>query len=461
MYRSFRTLIPLLVCLLCCPMVHAQAVELVSESLVAEDGLFFFGDKDVAYHFGPQISAHGDCISVVNGFTFVTWYRGGMDRRNLMLSRRRNDDPAAKWVTLEFPDKHIGYRGDSTLGDSHNTAAVAVSTIDSTVHLLYDMHAYDARNFPDHYFNYRITDAGAAFVPDDQFTLERFQPKRNYLVQEQNYERTTYPGFLTDPEGRLIVGYRLGGAGQGEHQYAVYDSTGWTKTLSWANGRIPLPDRYSVYGSLQIEHGKLHAGFSIRYKETDRYTLNSGLYYAYALPPYGPGDWYDMNDQPLATPIEIADELQFADPAADYGTTAKPRTSSGPNFTVTENGSFHFLTRVDNRDVHYWRPAGTMEWQHSVGGNIPSGAKLHSFGNTLVTLDLVDGRIRIKTAAAGTNDWTTVYVNDNGPRLRHFRAAVEGYRAYVYGQEDAGEDARPLYLQVFDLGGAVPSVTPR
>ena len=429
----------------------SAGVSLIRESLVAEDGLFFYGERGTAYQFGSNISAHGDCIAVVNGFTYVTWYRGGMDRRNLMLSRIRNGDPEAEWVTISFPDRHIGYRGDSTLGDSHNTAAVAVSTIDSTVHLLYDMHAYDARSFPDHYFNYRVTDAGAAFVPDTSFTLDRFQAKRAYLVEGQDYSSTTYPGFLTDPEGRLIVNYRIGGSGQGEHQYAVYDSGGWARTLTWANGRIPLPDRYSVYGSLQIEQGKLHAGYSIRYRETDRYTLNSGLYYAYALPPYGADDWFDQFGKPVRTPITLADPLQVADPAADYGTTDKPRSSTGPSFTVTDNGSLHFLTVVDGRRVHYWRSGDETEWHHAADGEVPGGAKLVSDKNKLIAIQLTDDRISVKVAPVGTNDWKTVYTHRAGPRLHHFRSVFQGNHLYVYGQGRSGKDKRPLYLQVFDL----------
>lgn len=423
---------------------------MVEESLVTQEGLFFEGKKGIDFQFGPQISAHGDCIAVVKGFIFVSWYKGGMAKRNLMLSRRRVNEPRAEWVNIEFPDKHIGYRGDSTLGDSHNTAAIAVSTIDSTVHLMYDMHAYDKQNFPDHFFNYRVTEAGAAFLPDDQFTIDRFNDRRDHLVEGQNYESTTYPGFLTDAEGRLIVGYRLGGAGQGEHQLAVYDVTGWTKTFTWAQGRIPLPDRYSVYGSMQISQGKLHSGFSIRYKETDKYVNNSGLYYLYALPPYSPDDWYDIDGNSVPLPIEKADSYQFADPSGNYGTKSKPQTNQGPNFTITDNGSMHFITRVDDRIVHYWRPAGDTQFQSAVGGDIPTGG-LFSSGSTVIAAELSDGRIRIKAAPAGTNDWKTVYVKTDGPKFRHFRSAVVDGRIYAYLQEDKPGDARPLYLQVFQL----------
>ncbi|CAH0999394.1 Ulvan lyase, long isoform [Neolewinella maritima] len=423
---------------------------MIDESLVATDGLYFAGERGTDYQFGSRISAHGDCMAIVNGFVFVSWYRGGMDRRNLMLSRRRVDTPEAEWVTIEFPDRHIGYRGDTTKGDSHNTAAVAVSMIDSTVHLLYDMHAYDAENFPDHYFNYRVTAPGAAFVADADFTRERFNDRRDYLVEGKNYERTTYPGFVTDAQGRLIVGYRLGGSGSGEHLLAVYDSTGWNESFSWAQGRIPLPHRYSVYGSMKMEQGKLHSGFSIRYAEREKYVYNSGLYYAYALPPYGLTDWYDVDDQPIRLPIGRADAVQLATPAADYGTAEPSRTSSGPEFTVSGRGDIHFITTVDGRNVHYWRPAGSQRFSSAVGGVIPSG-KLYSSGDILIGVELSDGRIRIRTAPVGTNDWQTVYTKTDGPQFSHFRSELVDGLLYAYLQEQTGGDARPLYLQIFDL----------
>ena len=450
--RQFFWLLILTVLVSSTALAQTLTPNLLDESLITPDGLYFEGERGKDYQFGPQISAHGDCLTVVNGYVFVTWYRGGMDQRNLMLSRRRVDAPEAEWVTIEFPDRHIGYRGDTTKGDSHNTAAIAVSTIDSTVHLLYDMHAYDRKNFPDHYFNYRVTGAGAAFVGDANFTLAQFNDRRDYLLEGKDYERTTYPGFLTDPEGRLIVGYRLGGAGQGEHQLAVYDRTGWTETFSWAQGRIPLPHRYSVYGSMKIEHGELHSGFSIRYMEREKYVNNSGLYYAYALPPYGPADWYDLHDQPISLPIGRSDDFQLADPAADYGTAVPSKTNSGPEFTVTEDGSLHFITSVDGRNVHYWRPAGSREFKSAAGAEIPGG-KLYSSGNTLVSVELHDGRIRIRTAPAGTNDWRSAYTNPDGPRFRHFRSVLVDGVVYAYLQEETPGDARPLYLQVFDLGG--------
>ncbi|MEN8804158.1 MAG: BNR-4 repeat-containing protein, partial [Wenyingzhuangia sp.] len=112
-----------------------------------EGALFFVGTRDVNYRFGRRISPHGDCIDVINGYAFVTWYKGGMDQRNLMLSRKNLNSENSSWVTIQFPHQHIGqngelYKGTGIRGDSHNTAAIGVSTIDNTIHIIYDMHAY-------------------------------------------------------------------------------------------------------------------------------------------------------------------------------------------------------------------------------------------------------------------------------------------------------------------------------
>ena len=39
------------------------------------------------YAFGPQISAHGDCIFTYKHYVSMTWYKGGKENRNMMLFR--------------------------------------------------------------------------------------------------------------------------------------------------------------------------------------------------------------------------------------------------------------------------------------------------------------------------------------------------------------------------------------
>ncbi len=139
------------VCIVVCLMLNIAKAQtqlettLSSSTRVSEEGegaLYFAGTRDVNFRFSQRISPHGDCVDVVNGFAFVTWYKGSIaNGRNLMLSRKNLNVPNAEWVTIEFPHKHIGQggellRGTGIRGDSHNTAAIGVSTIDNTIHIL-------------------------------------------------------------------------------------------------------------------------------------------------------------------------------------------------------------------------------------------------------------------------------------------------------------------------------------
>lgn len=434
--------------------VMAQEIEvtLVNESKVSNEGLYFDGVRGVDYQFGPRITPHGDCIDVINGYVFVTWYKGGMDKRNLMLSRKKIDDPGATWVTIQFPDRHIGYRGDPTIGDSHNTAAVGVSPIDGTVHLLYDMHSYSKASYPNNYFNYRISAKNAAFVPDSEFNISLFNDKRFYLKEGEQYQFTTYPAFNRDDNGNLMVRFRYRGSGNGEIKFATYNGTSWSGNTLFSDGTIPLPDRYSLYGSEKFLNGKLYSGFSIRYAQDDNYTNNSGLYFAYANPPYSANDWYDLNGNNFSLPIGKSDFLQFADPSLEYGTTTAPKMSYGPAFTVTESGAVHFVTRVDNLNVHYYKAAGESSFSSAAGGAVPKvTGEIFSINKSIIMVDLQGGYPVVKVTPEGTNQWETRYLATEGPKFNHLNAVMHNGKLYVYLMESVTGDARPLHLQVYEI----------
>lgn len=85
---------------------NITGVKLISDVQVTTEGLYFQGEKGKDFKFGKRITPHGDCIDVINGYVFVTWYKGGMDKRNLMLSRKKVDSET--WQTIEFPYQHEG-----------------------------------------------------------------------------------------------------------------------------------------------------------------------------------------------------------------------------------------------------------------------------------------------------------------------------------------------------------------
>ena len=444
-----------------------------------EGGLFFAGEKDVNYKFGRRITPHGDCVDVINGYAFVTWYKGGMDKRNLMLSRKNLNVANAPWVTIEFPHQHIGQGGEllnetGIRGDSHNTAAIGISTLDNTIHIIYDMHAYGKTSLPNDFFNYSVSKKEMAFVSDEEFKLTVFNTKRNYLKQGQNYERMTYPMIHRATDGSLVARYRKGGSGNGDILLAHYDGNSWSNNWTYHEGALPLPNRNNMYGGERFLNGKFYSGFSIRYSTnintstSNGYMLNSGLYYAYTneIPKNISSQWFDVNDNPISLPIKnnidpAQDPVQIAQPGDDFGTDTFPRSSSDPAWTVTENGAIHFVQRVDGINVHYYKKATDANFSKNAGGLIPNPStrgEIYSYKNHIFMVELISGKVNIKTTLEGENNWEIVYIGqEESIRFNHFDAFVEANKLYVYLMEDTGNntvgvgDKRPLYFQEFTL----------
>lgn len=444
-----------------------------------EGALFFAGERNVNYRFSQRISPHGDCVDVVNGYAFVTWYKGGLNNRNLMLSRKNLNVENSPWVTIEFPHQHIGqggelFKGTGIRGDSHNTAAIGISTIDNTIHIIYDLHAYRRSSLPTVFFNYSVSEKEKAFVPDEDFKLDIFKPKQTELKSGQNYERMTYPMIHRAKDGSLIARYRRGGSGNGDILMAHYNGTSWSNNWLFQDGSLPLPNRNSLYGGERFINGKFYAGFSIRYSTnndattSNGFSLNSGLYYAYTngIPRNQSTQWFDVNDNPISLPIknninQSQDPVQIAQPGNDFGTATLPRSSSDPAFTVTENGAIHFVQRVDNRNVHYYKNATDTNFSMNVGGLIPNPevrGEVYSYNNHVFMVELINGSVTIKTTLEGENNWSIIYTGEESRRYGHFDAFVENNKLYVYLMEDTRNnvpgsgDTRPLYFQEFDLG---------
>ncbi|WP_282135190.1 BNR-4 repeat-containing protein [Seonamhaeicola maritimus] len=456
----------------------AALEELSQVSGAGEGGLYFAGTKDVNYRFSQRITPHGDCVDVVNGYAFVTWYKGGMDTRNLMLSRKNLNVSNSNWITIEFPHKHVGQGGEllngtGIRGDSHNTAAIGISTIDDTIHIIYDMHAYRSTSLPNDFFNYSVSLKNKAFVPDNEFTLAIFNPKQNYLKSGGDYERMTYPMIHRADDGSLIARYRQGGSGNGDILLAHYDGNVWSNNWLFHEGTLSSPNTNNMYGGERFLNGKFYSGFSIRYSTnndintSNGYMLNSGLYYAYTngIPKNASTPWFDVNDTSISLPIRNninpnLDPVQIAQPGDDYGTASLPKSSSDPAWTVTENGAIHFVQRVDSRNVHYYKLDADINFSSNVGGLIPNPqtrGEIYSYKNHVFMVELLGGKVNIKTTLEGQNDWKIVYIGTESINFNHFDAFVEGNKLYVYLMEDTGNnspgvgDKRPLYFQEFTL----------
>lgn len=229
-----------------------------------------------------------------------------------MLSRKNLNIPNSPWVTVEFPHKHVGIRGEfekgitPARGDSHNTAAIGISTIDGTVHMIYDMHSYNRSLLPTSFLNYTVSKKNVAFLPDNEFTIDKFLPKQNKLNDSENYERMTYPFIMRAPDGSLIARYRNGGSGNGDILFSHYDGNTWSNHWTYHEGTLPEPNTHSLYGGERFINGKFYSGFSIRFDTFRDYTNNNGFYFATTndAVPSPDSEWFNANNQKFSLPFE-------------------------------------------------------------------------------------------------------------------------------------------------------------
>ncbi|WP_339753386.1 BNR-4 repeat-containing protein [Algoriphagus aquimarinus] len=470
--RSFSILTSLLI-LVALSNKSIGQVSLVSEILISDTGLYFDGDEVAPsqrlekldrtdgrydYAFGNRITPHGDCIATYGDYVFLTWYKGGKENRQVMLTRVNTKTNSR--VNIEFTHKHTGFQNRWHIGESHNTIAVGISPKNETVHLLYDMHAYSPNrpsggSLTEDYFRYRMSVENAATLPDDEFTLDKFYPKKLYLKQGEDYTGLTYPDFFVNDLGDLFVKMRVGGNDNGKFQIANYDGGTWSgwKDYNVLNAKSAPGINYNwgLYGYLQYLNGKFQIGYSIR-KNDEEFVYNNGFFYSYSDDPEGINDWHNYKGEKVSSPLVDPYEIFFYEPADVV--PGKVTITTSPSWTVTQRGDIHFMMNNvsgsgETRNVHSYKKASDSEFTHTT--EFPGG-ELRSVGNELYLIGLENDRPIIRKAEGGTNDWTVVYKEASGKRFRFGNLLIVDGILYFYLMETGSGSGQPIWLQTYDLG---------
>lgn len=457
-----------------------SAVSLVSETKITEEVMFFDGNwvptshtannpEGYDYTYGNALTPHGDCVKAYKQFVFLTWYRGGKDDRHVMLSRYNTETGVLK--TIEFPHRHTGFDGKWWIGETHNTIAVGISPKNETVHLLYDMHRNgNVPEFADDYLRYSYTVAGAATVPDEEFTLDLFVNSeaghyKHLSFPGINNDRITklltYPAFFTNDDGDLFMKMRFGYDRNGQLLFARYDGERWYgyDEFNQINADQHGSEyTWGLYGDFKFLDGKFRIGFQRRYNDRqDKYEAQDGVYYAYSEDPTGVGQWKDPSGQDLVTPLVNADLIKIAEPGDWVQTTQTDQVwiSSGFDFTVTDAGDEHFVSQVQDREfnvtkkLHTYRKAGETDFT-TVEYN--AGSSLYASGTDVFVIGLKGGRVNIVKTQGGASDFQEVYQHTDGPTFDKGIVDVQNGKAYYYLKQAGGSgDKRTVYLQVFDL----------
>lgn len=482
--------------------VTESNVSLVAEVKITDDGLHFNGKKlthrtlDQAstdsdsydFFFGRNISAHGNAVTTYKNYVFMTWYRGGKNDRHVMLSRYNKISGTTS--TIEFPHQHTGFRGDPNIGESHNTIGVAVSPINGTIHMVYDLHAYDNNNhggkFLNDYFRYSFSVSGTADLADNEFTLDKFvkdtssvsQGPNDYkhltmtgsLADQNNFARLTYPKFFTATDGTLLLYMRLGGNNNGAYVFNRYDAEQqkWSLFTKFnLNNQVNEgnPYNWGLYGNMKYVNGKLRVGFQQRSGDnTDKFKYQNGVYYAYSNHPYGFGEWYNHKGESITFPLINSDEIKVYEPG-DYISHQEANSVhivGGFDWTVTAKGDIHTISTARSTDrkrsdyeevhTHAYKPAGASDF--IISTDFAGASSIYTSGDDIYIIGLDQGYPFVELAKGGTNDFTRVYHATEGKKFDHGTLHINDGKVYYYLMEQSRgklKNSLPLYLQIIDL----------
>ena len=467
-------------------LVNAQ-VTLEKEVKITDLAMYFNGARNQNstnnsettphdYAYGRTLTPHGDCIKTYKQYVFMSWYRGGKTDRHVMLTRYNTKTGAM--ATIEFPHRHTGFNGKWWIGETHNTIAIAISPINGTVHMVYDLHAYtNSGVFANDYFRYSYSVPNAADLPDEEFTLDKFVKdhfdgdyRHTTMDGKRNapkYDRFTYPQFFLSDAGELFLTARDGTSHDGAQAFIKYDAAAekWGDFFYFnalgAQSKGETHD-WSIYGSMKYVDGKIRIGFQRRLRNgADKYQYQNGVYYAYSDDPTGASEWKNHKGELITFPIVKAEETLVFEPGNLVETKVKDNVHivGGFNWTVTDNGDVHIISKVTDKEnnvtknIHSYKPSGASEF--IISTDFSEAQSLYTSGNDVFVIGLnSSGRPFVDRTIGGTNNFTRVYEQTSGRQFNKGKVHISNGKLYYYLLEtkpNNDDDVRTTYLQVIDL----------
>ena len=395
-------------------------------------------DPNRPHKFNQNISLHHNPMQVINGYVFVTWYKGGMNNRNLMLSRM--NIATRQWKTIQFSDKNTLYPRSNEFargGDSHLSTNIGVCPIDGTIHLFYNMHVDDLK--------YRVSNPGVAFGSDANFRVSNFSNKRNYLEDNRKVvEDVTYPNVEVNNDGEMILEWRQGGSKAGIRRISIYDGNRWSAPKDVMIGRDVNPN-FNQYGHFSYQSGKLHLVSSVRIKDNG-IARNQGLFYAEAGQRGNVNTWKKLNGNNVSVPITGIDEMNqlfLAEPL--------PPGNGGmalwPQIAVSNNGAIHMTASAAGRIKHYYTAPGSNRLEEGQG---PALVSFSGNDGRIYSVQLVQNRLEIHSTPEGQNNWRMDY-RVNNMQFQNIQSDHDNGTIYVLLTEKKSSDKLPIHYYEFKI----------
>lgn len=315
----------------------------------------------------------GYAMVVTDAAVIVAYYDAN---RQLTVASRPRAAPA--WVYHKL-DSWTGW-------DSHNYIAMSLDSL-GQIHIVANLHG-------DPLVYYRSTQAG------DVRTLARV----SMMVETAAERRMTYPIFLRDAGGRLIMKYRDGQSGNGNEVYNVYDAAtrSWKHLLS-----TPLTDgeghrnAYFVGPRLGPD-GWFHLAWV--WRESPMAESNHDLSYAKSRDLV---HWVRADGSPLTLPIRLA-SAEIVDAVPVEGGMINNNTVIGFDPAGHTMITYHKFDAAGNTQIFVARWEGTrwriaqisdwrgFRWDFRGGGSLDSRLSVRGpepVGKDRVRVDVVrDGK---------------------------------------------------------------------
>ncbi|WP_371667781.1 BNR repeat-containing protein [Streptomyces sp. NBC_00289] len=402
------------------------------------------------------------------GYQYAVWYTAD---KNAVVGRRALG--GSSWSTVQ-----VGHTLKSS--DSHNVISMGVSKTDGRLHLNMDSHSDG--------FTYVKSVAGLLDNPAGlSWTASRFGAPQSTLDGLALTSQFTYPQFVSTPEGKLQLSYRVGISGNGRNALAEYDGTSWTNLGEWSSstgtyagshGSSTARNMY-LHGIDYDRNGRLHSFFTWR-EQNGAVMCNSGgitnhdTGYVYsddrgrtwrnnagtAVGTTGGSDRVAVTDGGLVVDALNPDhslmnqESQFTDSAGlPHAIISYVPGRFGQ---CTTN---YVTDRTANGRAFHLRKTSAGSWQKTeipiaLGSSQRTKLVLDRYDNAYAVLPF--GRIAGASKSSGHTDWKLLY---DGSGLNAFgevvidetRIAQDGVLSVMYQEKSSGTTPSALHVVDFRL----------
>ncbi|MGW7256649.1 BNR repeat-containing protein [Streptomyces sp. NPDC054834] len=402
------------------------------------------------------------------GHQYAAWYTA---TRNAVVARRALG--ASTWSTVTLSHQ---LKSD----DSHNVISMGVSKTDGRLHLNMDSHS-------DGFF-YVKSAAGLLDNPaSTAWTSSVFGAVQTSLDGPALTSRFTYPQFVSTPEGRLQLSYRVGVSGNGRNALAEYDGSAWTALGEWSgstgtytssHGSSTARNMY-LHGIDYDVNGRLHSFFTWREQNAAVMCDSGGITnhdtgYVYSTD--RGRTWRDDAGTVVGT-TGTSDTVAVTDAGLVVDSLGPDHSLMNQESQATDStglphaiisyvpGRFGQCTtdyvadRIANGRAFHLRKNSSGSWQKT---EIP--IPLNCSQRTKLVLDKYDnayavlpyGRIAGASEASGYTDWTLLY---DGGGLNAFgevvidelRVKADNTLSFMYQEKSSGTTPSALHVVDFAL----------